>query len=106
MNRKIKYSFYDFTKLIEKNPCISYALCGRVNKGTLNINFAFKRMIPFFSPNSLALCNFDNACPGITIERIKYTYVEKTESGMVIDVICGNLQNDIDNQDYKIFAII
>lgn len=93
-----KYTKYIFSSNYQSN----------INNFTLRCSMIFSQLDILFNPNKIFMHNAQTSCGEqyVIIERAKYAYIEKIGTRLMIEIICGNVSNDIDNHTYTVVADI
>lgn len=92
-----KYSKYIFSSNYQSN----------INNYTLRCSMIFDRLEILFNPNKIFMHNERTPCGDrqyLILERAKYAYVDELDTGIIIEIVCGNISNDIDNHTYTVVA--
>ena len=96
---KEKYNKYIFSSNYQSN----------INNYTLRCSMIFDQLDVLFNPNKIFIhsrCDSTDKGQYIVIEKVKYAYIEELEYGILMEIVCGNISNDIDNHTYTVVAEI
>lgn len=113
VNKRKKVSIVELKKYLSQEKYNKYIFSSNyqsnINNYTLRCSMIFEQFDVLFNPNKIFIhsrCDSPSNGQYIVIEKVKYAYIEKLEYGVLIDVVCGNISNDIDNHTYTIVAEI
>lgn len=96
---KERYNKYIFSSNYQSN----------INNYTLRCSMIFEQLDVLFNPNKIFIhsrCDSPDEGQYIVIEKVKYAYIEELEYGILMEIVCGNISNDIDNHTYTVVAEI
>ena len=96
---KERYNKYIFSSNYQSN----------INNYTLRCSRIFEQLDVLFNSNKIFIhsrCDSPDKGQYIVIEKVKYAYIEELEYGILMEIVCGNISNDIDNHTYTVVAEI